>query len=172
MEVIHSRRSIRSFLEQPLPRDVVETIAGVASWASCSCNRQTTKIFITSSRKLIPDCLSANSGATCLSEYVPLFMCFCADLRAYDMPAEMTLPVLDVSLGVQNSCLLAQSLGVGMTLLNWTHHSEDQDRLLRKTLGIPSYYRIVVNAVLGYPAHGAPVPVRKSSNLTYSFVGE
>lgn len=169
IDAIKTRRSIRNFANLALPREAVEKIAEAVNWAPSSCNRQTVKIFIADSSALIKTCLEANSGATCLSGEISCFMSFCADLRVYDMPTELTLPVLDVALGMQNCCLTAHSLGVGMTLLNWTHHDLLQEKQLREALSIPPHYRIVANAALGYPEVGAPPPSRKSARFTYEF---
>lgn len=169
-DVIQTRRSVRMFEDRPVARTDIEKIASVINWAPASCNRQTAKVFIADSPEIVQKCIRSNSGATCLSDNIPCFMSFCVDLRPYDMPHEMTLPILDTALGIQNCCLAAQSLGIGMTLLNWTHHTDEQDKLLRETLGIPTYFRVVANAVLGYPAQGPPVPVRKSEHFTYTFV--
>jgi len=164
-----TRRSVRIFTNHAVPRSEIEKIVSVVNWAPASCNRQTVRVYIADNPELVRICLGVNNGATCTSDNIPCFISFCADVRPYDMPHEMTLPVLDTALGIQNCCLAAHALGIGMTLLNWTHHTEEQAKLLRKTLGIPSCFRIVANAVLGYPAQGAPLPVRKSDNLTYTF---
>lgn len=168
-EVIQTRRSVRTFKNNAVARTDIEKIASVINWAPSSCNRQTAKVFIADSPETVKKCLSLNSGATCLSDNIPCFLSFCVDLRPYDMPHEMTLPILDTALGIQNCCLAAHSLSIGMTLLNWTHHSHAQEKLLRETLDIPSYYRIVSNAVLGYPENGVPIPSRKHTDMTCVF---
>lgn len=170
VDLIQTRRSVRMFSERSVPRSDIEKIVSAINWAPSSCNRQTAKIFIADTTSIVQKCIGVNAGATCLSDSVPCFLSFCADIRPYEMPQEMTLPILDTALGIQNCCLVAHSLGIGMTILNWTHHTDEQDKILREVLAIPSYYRIVANAVLGYPAHGAPLPVKKSENLTYTFV--
>ncbi|MGE4546028.1 MAG: nitroreductase family protein [Pedobacter sp.] len=169
IDLIKTRRSIRSFTDQLISPEVIKKITDVVNWAPSSCNRQTTKIFIADSKELIKVCTEANNGATCFTGEISCYMSFCADLRPYDLPTEMMLPVLDVSLGMQNCCLAAHSLGVGVAILNWTHHSPEQDSLLRKALSIPPYYRIVANAVLGYPEKGAPLPARKGDSFTSVF---
>lgn len=168
--LIKTRRSIRDFQDKPIQRADLRKIAQSMKWAPSSCNRQTSKIFIVDDPKLIESCIENNNGATCFSHNPPCFMSFCADLRPYLMPQEMILPILDTALGIQNCALVAHSLGIGMTILNWTHHSKQQDLVLRKLLKIPSHYRIIANALLGWPGHGAPTPVRKSDFSAYTFV--
>lgn len=169
-DVIQTRRSVRMFMDRAVPRSDVEKIVSVINWAPASCNRQTAKVFIADSPEIVRKCIGSNNGATCLSDNIPCFISFCADTRSYEMPHEMMLPILDTALGIQNCCLTAHSLGIGMTLLNWTHHTDEQNKLLRETLGIAPYFRIIANAVLGYPAQGVPLPARKSKYFTYTFV--
>lgn len=168
--LIKTRRSIRDFQAKTVSRADLEKIAQSMKWAPSSCNRQTSKVFIVDDPELIDLCIKNNNGATCFSHNPPCFMSFCADLRPYLMPQELTLPVLDTALGIQNCALVAHSLGLGMTILNWTHHSRQQDSALRKLLKIPVHYRIVANALLGWPGRGAPTPARKSDSNAYTFV--
>lgn len=164
--LIRQRRSIRFYGEQPVDLHTIEKVVEVVNWSSTSCNRQTAKVFVVNELPLVQACLGTCVGATNFSEYVPVFFCFCADLRAYTMPHELYLPVLDVALGVQNSALIAHSLGLSITLLTWAQHTPEDDRKLRELLGIPSYYQIVVNGVMGYPAFETPTPLRKSMAST------
>ena len=83
------------------------------------------------------------------------------------MPNEILLPIIDVSLGIQNCCLIAHCLGLSLTLLSWAQHTEEDDKNLRNFLGIPEYYQIIVNGALGYPEHNVPIPYRKLLKTTY-----
>ena len=159
--LIKSRRSIRAFKEGAIDLADIYEIASITAHASHSCNRQTIKTYIVTDENKIKDCLRLNNGATGLSGPIKAFFCFTSDMRAYDMPKEILLPTLDASLGVQNACLLASSKSLGMTLMNWSHASEQQEFELRKLLNIPKHNRIIVNAVLGIPNYGAPEPKRK-----------
>ena len=167
VDTIKTRRSIRFYSKRTVDLDVIEKIVEVINWSPTSCNRQTAKVFVTNDPSLVRSCLATCQGATGFSEFVPCFLCFCADLRPYAMPQEIWLPVLDVSLGIQNCCLVAHTLGLSTTLLSWAQHSDEDERELRHLLGIPNYYQIVVNGALGYPECSAPVPLRKSVESAY-----
>jgi nitroreductase len=166
LNAIMTRRSCRNFCSKPVPDDVIEKIIQVISWSPSSCNRQTAKVFLTNDPDMVKKCMSKCEGATCFSEYVPLFFSFCSDARSYLMPKEIVLPYIDISLGIQNCNLIAHSLGLSLTLLTWTQHTEQQEKELRELLGIPEYCQIIVNGVAGYPKAGADVPLRKSLENT------
>jgi len=164
--VIQGRRSIRQYAEKAVEIDTIEKVVEGINWCATSCNRQTAKVFATNNHDLIRACLAICKGATGFSQFVPSFLCFCADMRPYDLPMEMWLPSIDVSLGIQNCCLLAHSLGLSLVLLSWAQSSEEDERELRRLFGIPNYFRIIINGALGYPKCGGDVPLRKSVHST------
>ncbi len=166
MTLIRDRRSIRFYTRKTVENEILRQIIEAANWAPASCNRQTIKVFAATDPELARKCMATCKGATCFSEFVPGFLSFCADLRPYSLPQEFMLPMIDVSLGAQNSCLAAHTLGLSITLLSWSQKSEDEDRELRRLLNIPAHYMIIVNGAIGYPACNADTPVRKSPDAS------
>jgi nitroreductase len=168
--VIRERRSVRSFNEQKVPLDVIEKIIEVINWSPTSCNKQTAKIFVTNNPSLSRICLSTCKGGTGFGEFVPSFLCFCADLRSYSLPEEMFLPFIDISLGIENCALVSYSLGMSLTLLSWALHTDADEKKLRSLLEIPEYYQIIVNGVLGFPKYIPEAPQRKPVKSTYEII--
>ena len=160
-KLVKSRRSIRAFKEQTIEKDVFEKMLETGIWAPSSCNKQTLRIFASNNPELASQCLSTCKGGTCFSEFIPGFICFAADLRPYVMPDEMWLPQVDVGMASQNICLAATALGLSITPLSWCQHDADEEKKLRDLLNIPSYCRIIVNGVVGYPAVISSIPERK-----------
>jgi len=170
IEILRHRRSNRNYTEQMIDQHAILKILEVVNWGPKSCNRQTTKIFVATEPKLVSECLAQCEGATGFSNNIPCFLSFCADLRPYLLPREMGLPYVDVSLGAQNCCLVASTLGISLTLLSWSHHSPNQDSELRRLLKIPDHLLIVFNGVMGYPQYDVEGPSAKSVNNTVLFV--
>ncbi len=164
--LIMTRRSIRRFKRQPVTDKIMKAVGEVMVWAPSSCNRQPGRVYATNDEALVEQCLRTCKGATGFSAYVPSFLCFCADMRGYVLPREMLLHLIDVSLGMQNCALMGASLGLALTALSWAHHDEDENAELRRLLGIPEYYEIVLNAAMGYPEAGVEAPARKSVEQT------
>ncbi len=168
-KLILGRRSTRSFIDRPLEVETIKELADVVNWSPTSCNRQPAKLFVTQNPEKVTKSLQQCAGATCIGPATPCFMAVCADTRLY-MVVDREVPLIDVSLGLQNMLLLAHAQGIEATLLNWMHHTPEQDAALRETLGIPEYYRIIVNILAGYPAKSAPTPERKSCDLACKIV--
>lgn len=170
MRIIQGRRSIRNFTNQPIETDKLKIIIEAVNWSPTSCNRQPAKVFVAKDRELIQQCSSTCAGATCFNGDAACFIAFCADMRGYNMPEEFLLPDLDIGLGIQNCLLVAHTIGISVTLLTWAQHSIDDDKKLRSLLNIPSYYRIIVNALMGYPTDMPTTPARKSIYDTLNLV--
>ncbi len=169
LQLIRGRRSNRLFKENQIEPDILKDFADVVSWSATSCNRQSSKLFVTQNSEKITTCLQQCAGATCLGKIIPCFVAVCADLRFYS-PQDYCLPFIDASLGLQNMLLLAHLQGIEGVPLNWMHHTYREEKILRKTLGIPNYYAIILNVILGYPLHSAPIPSRKDVNLGLTIV--
>ncbi|MBN1356809.1 nitroreductase family protein [bacterium] len=164
-KIIRSRRSIRSFLSKRIDRETIDRVIDVINRAPRSCNRQTARVFVTDDPGLAERCRKTCLGATCFSDFTPIFMAFCADLRSYVLPAEMSLPAIDVSLGAQNCCLVASALGLSLTLLSWCHAGKSDQAMLRELLSIPGHFQIVFCGIMGYPDHGvAPMQTKSVEN--------
>jgi len=166
LDVIRTRRSIRQFKDKTISDETIRKIVEVINWAPNSCHRQTAKVFVAREPDRVRKCMELCAGSSGFSDHLPLFFCFCSDLRAYQVPVEMSLPFIDVSLGIQNCTLIAHSLGISLTLMSWAQSTEREDRKMRALLDIPADYAIIVNAVGGYPDCRAEVPARKSTSST------
>jgi len=167
--LIKTRRSARRFEDRQISHETLRGLADVTSWAPTSCNRQPSKLFITQSPERIALCVRQCAGATCLGDVIPCFIAVCADSRFYALE-DRNLPFVDVALGLQNLLLMAHVQGIEGTVLNWFHHSREEDTILREVLGIPGYYLIVANLVIGYCTETGPVPGRKGCDLAHQFV--
>lgn len=164
-ELIISRRSIRWFKDKEVEIEKIQRMAEVLQWCPTSCNKQPGKMFVAIGRDKVSECMNLCAGGKGFSANVPVFIAYCADVRGYDMPHEVVLPYVDISLGIQNCNLIAFSMGLGTTMLSWAQSNERQESELRKLLGIPKHYLIIVNSVCGYPECDAPPPLRRSPNI-------
>ena len=169
LQLIRNRRSTRLFKEKQIEPHILKELADIVSWSATSCNRQSAKLFITQNPEKTDRCLKQCAGATCFGKKMPCFIAVCADTRFY-MLKDRNLPFIDISLGLQNMLLIAHLQGIEATILNWMHHTQREEKILRQTLCIPDYYLVVLNIILGYPVHTAPVPARKANTLAFSWI--
>ena len=165
MQHVKYRTSIRSFEQRRITEEDAKRIAEAALEAPSSCHRQTLRIYATTDPECAPKVGSCFHGFAGFSAFVPAFFVFCVDLRPYSFPAELFTPTLDTGLAVENALLMASSLGISMTLLNWTGKSPAEERL-RSYLGMAEHEAVVVGAACGYPGEAASKPARKAISST------
>lgn len=161
-----TRRSVRYFKEQPVPKDILSECIEVINWAPSSCNKQPIQVYTTNDPACAAECASNCKGLTGFSSYIPCFMAICVDTRGYVYPSEMYLPSVDASLGAENMLLMLHAKGLASTVLSWAQKDEEEEQNLRQLLDIPDYCTIIFNVVTGYPDTIPPVPERKSVSLT------
>jgi len=169
IRLIKSRRSTRTFIDKIISEPVLNEILASVNWAPSSCNRQPIKLFVTQNRQKVKECISLCAGATCISETIPCFISVCADTRCY-MLKDRNLPFIDTSLGIQNMLLLSHISGIGCTILNWMHHTVEEESKLRTILEIPEYYLVVLNIVAGFTTTITDPPGRKDNTLTFKVI--
>lgn len=170
VKVIKNRRSSRIYRDNKIEVNIINKIFETINWASSSCNKQPIKVFITQNDNLVNECLKQCKGATGFGKNIPCFISVCVDMRGYVLPSEMYLPMIDASLGVQNSVLTAHTFGLSTTILSWAQKDRIEEKNLRKLLTIPEYYGIIFNMTMGYPEFNAPIPMRKSIESTINII--
>lgn len=155
------RRSIRHYDKvSPTIKEIMPALK-LLPWVSSSCNRQTIHVFVTTNQEKVSICVNQNKGATGISGNF-LFISVTFDSRSYHLPQETLTGYIDASLAFQNFLLGIHSLGLGATVLNWSHADKSEDKMLRETLEISQNYEIVMNCIVGKPLQGAPKPGKKS----------
>lgn len=157
---VKERRSIRHFSQELITINDVEKAIELLPFAPSSCNRQTSELFITENEEKIQKCLEQNKGATGISGKF-IFISLTYDSRSYHLPQEILTGYIDASLAFQNFMLGVHSLGLGATILNWSHASQKEEDNLRRLLSIPVHNQIVCNCIVGRPRYGAPRPSKK-----------
>lgn len=161
VNTILSRRSVRSFLDKPLPHDELETIAICAKHAPSANNRQEWMFVVIEHRSAVAE-LSGVIG-TALGR------------GSYDMYAPEALIVVahkagapygreDDGCAMENIMLAAASFGIGSVWINQLQGICDDPSVrahLRK-LGVPDDYEVHGMAALGYAASQPPALERVS----------
>jgi nitroreductase len=145
--LIQQRRSVRSWQDRPVPRQMLEEIVRAGQWAPCACNLQTLRVLIVNAPApedaglLVGDV----SGA-------PAHLVVCQDRRPYEF-YRSSVPEhnrgLDCGAAMQNMLLMAHALGLGAV---WLTFLGKQRERIRRRFRIPDYVDIISYISLGWPA--------------------
>jgi nitroreductase len=151
LEAIRTRRSIRKFLDRPVPQELVEILLRAAMSAPSARNSQPWQFVVISDRQILRQIPVINPYAE-MAEHAPLAILICADTRLDRAP--WYWPV-DCAAAAQNMLLAAHGLELGAV---WTGVWPREERMdgFRHLLNMPKPVIAHSLLVVGYPAEQLP----------------
>ncbi|MCX8181908.1 MAG: nitroreductase family protein [Candidatus Methanomethyliaceae archaeon] len=151
-EAITKRRSVRSYLPDPIPKSVMERILEAGRLAPSAMNLQPWH-FIVVTDKEKRRALSSGRFAKFLSE-APVVIVGCGN--------EKLSPrwyAIDTAIALQNMVIAATSEGLGSC---WIGSFDEIE--VKELLKIPEGHRVIAMLALGYPREGTDM-IRKIVNV-------
>lgn len=161
-----TRRSIRSYRPDMLPREVIEKIAEAGTYAPTGMNRQT-PIIVAVTNKELRDRMSRLNAAVLNMDSDPFY----GAPVVLVVLAERSAPnhVYDGSLVMANLMLAAHAMGIGSCWINRAREVFDTDegKAILRDLGIEGDYEGVGNCILGYTEGEEPQAKPRKENWVY-----
>jgi nitroreductase len=175
---IAGRRSIRSYMDQAVPRDVINKILSAGSWAPSGMNGQPWRFTIIETREII------NKLSRRTKELVTARMPLPENLQAafksdkdvvfYGAPLLIlvsvqkseewrTVNLLDCGLAAQNMFLAAYQAGLGSCFIGFAAFLNQNPKALTE-IGIPEDHELVAPLIFGYP-NETPVPKSREAKV-------
>jgi nitroreductase len=176
-ELISQRRSIRDFLDKPVPQDLIVQMIQDSCQAPSAANNQPwhfivvqntemIRVLSDEAKKNIVCRIKERQGAS-LSAYLedleePSFNIFHnAPCLIYIVGnPKISSLAFDASLAAAYFMLSATSRGLGTCWVGLGR--EIQDPTLLASIGVPAGFKIIVPLIVGYPRQIPPPPPRKS----------
>lgn len=172
---LETRRSIRKYKDEQIKPEELETILKVAEYAPSGMDKQPTKILVIQDKEIIERISKWNKlyfpeeVKEKLGDINPFFGA--PTLLLVLSNSKSRTYIEDGSLVIGNILNAAHALGLGSC---WVHRAYEeiespQGQELLKLLGIPSEYKGIGHAVIGYPADDLevePAP-RKEDRIIY-----
>ena len=149
--LLKSRRSIRSFEDRPIPKDILRTIAETALYAPSAMNRQSWHFVVMTDRAELDALAALVKARLNLDERYRFYHCQALILASND-PIENPMAVDDCACALQNIFLAAHALGVGSVWINQLRHvcDDPEIRAMLTTVGVPTHHTVYGAAALGY----------------------
>jgi nitroreductase len=168
-DIIVSRRTIRQFRPDPVPRETLEALVDAARLAPSAANLQPLEFIIVDDRRVRADVFPSLKWAAYIAPV--------GDPKPGQEPAAYIVTLVntkvrekmfeyDVGAAEENMIISALAEGIGSCWLL----SIDRDRL-KAVLGVPEGYRIDCVLALGYPAE-EPVAEELKDSQKYWKDGE
>ena len=161
-----TRRSIRKYKPDMLPREVIDRIAEAGTYAPTGKNQQS-PIIIAVTSKALRDRMAQMNAEVLGIDSDPFY----GAPVVLVVLAERSNPnhVYDGSLVMANLMLAAHALGVGSCWINRAREVFDNDegKTILADLGIEGDYEGVGNCILGYADGPAPTAKPRKENYVY-----
>ena len=162
---IITRRSVKKYLDKPVPMELVEEIVKAGTYAPSGMNKQSPIILAVTNREMrdrlsrlnlevvLGNNLKTSSGHDDPFYGAPVVLVVLAK-------KEIGTHVYDGSLVMENLMVAAQSLGLGSC---WIHRAKEtfegpEGKQILRELGITEEYEGIGNCIVGYAAPDALKP--------------
>lgn len=146
LDAILTRRSVRSFKNNPLTPEQIETILKAAMHAPSAGNAQSWRFVVVDDKELLTEVTKIHPYAQ-MAGQAPLGVLVCGDLQAEKYPGYWPQ---DCAAAIQNMLLTAHALGLGGV---WTgiYPNEPLIAPFRQLFGLPDSVFPVAFVVIGQP---------------------
>lgn len=157
---LHARKSVRAYLDRPIPAGDKQAILEAACAAPTAGNQQLYTILDITDQAL-KDTLAETCDHQPFIAQAPLVLIFCADCQKwYDAfrsggceprkpgAGDLLLAVSDANIAAQNAVTAAWSLGIGSCYIG---DVMERCETHRELLGLPEYVFPAAMLVFGYP---------------------
>lgn len=151
------RRSVRWFLQRPVPRDLVEKALAVAVQAPSACNRQPYEFRIFDRPELVRRVAGLAMGTRGFAENFPAVAVVVGFQGAYPTERDRHLIYIDGALAAMSFVFALETLGLSSCCINWPD-IEEREAAMQETLGLGHHERPVMLIAFGYPDPEGMVP--------------
>lgn len=163
IETILNHRSIRSFTDEPLTDEQIETIVKCAQMASTSSYIQAYTIIGVKNKETKKRIMSLSANQPYIADNGHFFI-FCADLNRHILAGKMEnidvttslestekfiVAVADATLAAQNAAIAAESMGLGICYIGSIRNGIEE---ISKLLKLPPFVIPLFGLAVGHPA--------------------
>ena len=149
-ELCLQRRSVRWFLEKPVPRSLIDQAITAALQAPSACNRQPFKYYVIDNPSALQQVRDMPMGTRGYSHSIQAMIVAVGQLDAYSQERDRHLIYIDTSLANMLLMLALETLGLGSCPINWPD-IEEREVNLSRFLNLPIEQRPVMMIGIGYP---------------------
>lgn len=165
-QCIRTRRSMRKYTDQPVPREKLQRVLEAVQWAPSWVNFQVWEVVVVEDPEIkarLQQCVDEKNPGRKAVTMAPIVLAMCGrkgKSGCYDdKPTTMhgDWVMFDLGIACQNACLAAWAEGLGTLHLGLLDH-----RRAAEVLGLPDGVELFELIPLGTPAKEGKAPARRS----------
>ncbi len=158
------RRSVRWFLDKPVPRKLIDKAISSAIQAPSACNRQPFTFRVLDDPNLVSKAVDLPMGTKGYAHSIQTFIVVVGHLDAYFDERDRHLIYIDASLANMSLMLALETLGLSSCPINWPD-IEEREIKMSKFLNLREYDRPIMCIGVGYPNPEGKVPYSEKRSL-------
>lgn len=166
---LYARRSIRNFTGEPVERETVRELLGLAVLAPSASNLQPWRFVVVDDSATVQKIRAFSPG---IGGQPPCLLLFCLDAgllpKGEDGVPDRSCGVLDLAMAAENLMLAAADRGLGTCVIKSFH-----PKLVRRILALPEQILPEFLVTLGHPDQAPGMPRRRPLDqvVTYNTWG-
>lgn len=150
VSLAHRRRSVRWFLQQRVPRDLIEQAVLVAAQSPSACNRQPFVFRIFDDPELAHRVGAIPAGTAGFSENFPAVVVIVGQQRHYFDERDRHVIYIDGALASMSFVYALETLGLSSCCINWPD-IEEREQAMAEFLRLEADERPIMLIAVGYP---------------------
>lgn len=158
------RRSVRWFIQKPVPRDVIDKALQIANLAPSACNRQPFEFRIFDDPEKVKRIAVLPIGTPGYAHNIPCIAVVVGKLRAYFSERDRHGIYIDGSLATMSFILALETLGVSSCCINWADIGK-REKKMQHELSLSDDDRPIMLIAIGYPDPDALVAYSQKKEL-------
>ncbi|OAD20196.1 Nitroreductase-like protein [Candidatus Thiomargarita nelsonii] len=143
------RRSVRWYLQKPVPRDLIDQALSVATLSPSACNRQPFEFIILDDNEKVKEIASLPGGTAGFFDNIPVIIVIIGHLNAFFSERDRHLIYIDAALASMSFMLALETLGLSSCPINWPE-IESLERKMTKILSLKNDERVIMLLSVGY----------------------
>lgn len=157
MALIKQRRSVRWFLPDRVPRELIDQALLAAREAPSACNRLPYRYIVVDKDPLRSQVADIPGGTKGFAHNFPVIIAVVGELHAFEFERDRHLIYIDSSLSVMQFLLALQAQGVSSCVINWPDRPQKHLEV-QPLLGLRNDERVVMMIAAGFADPDGLVP--------------
>jgi nitroreductase len=156
IEVLKTRRSVRTYTREPVPRKIIEDIINCGRLAASAINIQPWEFVVVTNPEMLRRLADTTDHGKFIAHAPACVVVLCTDTKYY---------LEDGSAATENILLAARAHGLGSCWVAGDKKPYASD--ICRLVGAPAGYRLVSLIPLGYPAESPEKPKRPLAEVLH-----
>lgn len=164
LDLAQQRRSVRWFLDKPVPRELVDNALLVARQSPTACNRLPYEFLVFDDPEQVRTVASLPNGTKGYRHQIPVVIVVKGHLEAYFSPRDRHGIYVDAALAAMGFMYALEVQGLASSVINWPDF-EPLERKMSRTLGLRPSERVVMLIAVGYADPDGIIPFSQKKSL-------